>query len=66
MIVEITHEEGGLIGTFESPGAPRVGETIYYESEFYEVEEARWDVDQSNNESLEKFAVMVSEGGPDE
>lgn len=62
MIVEITHEMGHLIGEYESSVAPRVGETIYYDDVFYNVEKARSDVDAENYQ-LEKFAVLVSEVG---
>ena len=63
MLVEITHENGHLIGEYQSPVAPRVGETIYYEDEFYEVEKARSDVREGEVHELEKFAVLVSELG---
>ena len=60
MIVEITDENGALVGEFDSPAAPREGETIYYDEGFYEITKVRWDVSE-NNEVLEKFSVLVNQ-----
>lgn len=68
MIVEVTSEYGGLIGTYKSPVAPRIGETIHYDGEFYDVLKARSDVRVDSNDyhdELEKFAVLVSRVGDD-
>ncbi|PSP27302.1 hypothetical protein BRC65_06530 [Halobacteriales archaeon QH_2_65_14] len=61
MIVELIDESGGTIGKFQSAGAPRVDETISYDSRQYVVRDVHWVVETNNNQNIERIELVVSE-----